>query len=401
MGKFFKGNPPFKTCPRCHRDKFGVLNVGDSSYTRRCSDCDFDAHFSLPKPRKKIIYLDQFAISLMVKVPFGRTPNADHWIRLRNVLERAIEWQAIVCPHSDNHERESWLDNRLGPDYENFYRHLSLNRSFKSPFDIQSFQIYDALRIFENDSPCSSWPRWHYFLENDPDVWHDFFYMTVNLNKTRQKDLNRQAKNALAEQTRRLTDYFRTSGKSFEDQYKLEVNQQGKNIVLMYTRDEKRRAESKTPEELAEALMEGSIYSETVRHIMRYLTRCGYSDENLATRTVDFLFSPVFKDINVVRLTAALWAGIARKVSLKEAEVKASDYNDVELISHYGPYCDAMLIDRRMKDLLLSNPVKDKVCLATKFFSAGNLNELCDFIEKSIDHIPLDVAQHVPDVYMQ
>ena len=134
---------------------------------------------------------------------------------------------------------------------------------------------------------------------------------------------------------------------------------------------------------------------------MRYFAKRGYTGEDLAKRMCAFLFSPTFEEIDIVRITAALWAGIARKVSLREAKVRASDYNDVELIAHYAPYCDAMLVDRRMKDLLTTNPIKDKLALRTKFFTAANIDELVELVEFAIRDIPVSVAKVVPEVYSQ
>jgi transcription elongation factor Elf1 len=64
---------PFKTCPHCGAEEFGILGVGHEMYTRRCRACWFKAHGALPPLSRKVVYIDQFAISDMMK-----TLNAEH-----------------------------------------------------------------------------------------------------------------------------------------------------------------------------------------------------------------------------------------------------------------------------------------------------------------------------------
>ena len=68
---------------------------------------------SFPVLKKKIIYLDQFAISEMMKAFNPKTP-AFHkidrfWKVLFCKLDRLLRLQAICCPDSDFHEDESLL----------------------------------------------------------------------------------------------------------------------------------------------------------------------------------------------------------------------------------------------------------------------------------------------------
>lgn len=60
-------NPPFIRCPDCGQEKFGVLMICDRHYVRRCIHCWFDKSFPLSPVRKKLIYLDQFVISNVMK----------------------------------------------------------------------------------------------------------------------------------------------------------------------------------------------------------------------------------------------------------------------------------------------------------------------------------------------
>jgi hypothetical protein len=66
-------SPPWKTCPACGKDKFGVSIISGSRLMRRCRDCWHKQDYPLPKLRKKIIYLDQFVISNLMKLKNSAT----------------------------------------------------------------------------------------------------------------------------------------------------------------------------------------------------------------------------------------------------------------------------------------------------------------------------------------
>ena len=60
---------PFQTCPGCGAaETFGILRVGGETMQRRCKACQFSLDEMLPAIDKKVIYLDQFAISEFYKV---------------------------------------------------------------------------------------------------------------------------------------------------------------------------------------------------------------------------------------------------------------------------------------------------------------------------------------------
>ena len=67
-------SPPFIICPKCNQELFGVISIRNNSYSRRCKNCLYPvgtnrtADYYLPNLNKKVIYLDQFAISEMMKV---------------------------------------------------------------------------------------------------------------------------------------------------------------------------------------------------------------------------------------------------------------------------------------------------------------------------------------------
>ncbi len=99
-------SPPWKTCPACGKDNFGVVIISGSELVRRCRDCSHKRDYKLPKLRKKIIYLDQFVISNLMKLKNPATKGhaavaADpFWRELHCLLFQLRHLQMICCPDS-------------------------------------------------------------------------------------------------------------------------------------------------------------------------------------------------------------------------------------------------------------------------------------------------------------
>ena len=106
-------------------------------YCRRCRHCFWPpvtepgaAHFPLPKLDKKIIYLDQFAISNMMKALNPRTRAHQQgkvdgwWLALFERLDSLCKLQFIVCPSSAIQTEESLVTPYHGA-LERMYEQLS------------------------------------------------------------------------------------------------------------------------------------------------------------------------------------------------------------------------------------------------------------------------------------
>jgi hypothetical protein len=81
---------PLKQCPKCRAEKFGLAGVGPDSYSLLCTACRYHSRIGLPRLQKRVIYLDQLAISnlmfaldpetaqlITVLIPSGWTSSID------------------------------------------------------------------------------------------------------------------------------------------------------------------------------------------------------------------------------------------------------------------------------------------------------------------------------------
>lgn len=106
---------PYIACPKCKKINFGVLIMTSSrdGYTRRCKECWHTQHFPLPKLEKKVLYLDQFAISHLMMALNSKLGKKDKiekfWLTFFEKLEKVHRLQLLECPDSTFHQTESQL----------------------------------------------------------------------------------------------------------------------------------------------------------------------------------------------------------------------------------------------------------------------------------------------------
>ena len=124
--------------------------ISGQGYTKRCKECWFTEGYDLPSLNKKVIYLDQFVISEMMKAlkrrEEGREPD-QFWLKLFEKLDRLTKLQLIICPDSNFHYEES-LHYEF-EDHKQMYEHLSHGITFYDKATIERFQVEQAFRRFK------------------------------------------------------------------------------------------------------------------------------------------------------------------------------------------------------------------------------------------------------------
>jgi len=399
MGKyFFKSRAPFLQCPKCKSRSFGILNVGGVHFVRRCNKCDFSQTFKLPKPNKKLVYIDQYAISFDVKAKIGRAHKK--WPEVKRALERALHMEAIACPYSEFHEEESSLEKHLAKELRNTYKRFARGEAFQPRVYIELAQIARALKRFVKEPEKNSLPEWQDVLHRDPHVWTSDIYVTLSTEQARAVEATaRQVKAQISTKLNDLNKVFVEAKKSFAEQYTLEAQQVGINMMKIYKAEIARLMTCKSPAEMIVAKMDGCVFADQVEYILKFFCDRGADFHGKWKSTVGFLMSQDFFDIDYVRINSALWAGLARRVGIGQATVAIGDYNDVPILSHYAPYCDAMLIDDGMRSLLTTNPVKDCLKLKTKFFSPNCFDEFIAYLNGVVSGLPQNIKTTVLEIH--
>src|SRR5882762_6382654 len=144
---------PYLRCPKCSAKDYGVLSVSDIRCERRCRACWYTATVYLPEIKKKIVYVDQFAFSNIMKFlnpevkGHQRVVAEPFWKELFEILGIVCHLQLVACPDSREHQHES-LTSPFYKALKHTYEHFSGGVSFHDAETIRIRQIADLARAW-------------------------------------------------------------------------------------------------------------------------------------------------------------------------------------------------------------------------------------------------------------
>lgn len=186
-------SPPFRDCPACGEEDFGVLMISGKRITRRCRSCWHDESATLPSLERKVVYLDQMVPSNIAKAldPVWRETRDNHdpyWVELFDTLDRLRSLQVLVCPASRIHEKESSV-TPYAEILRRLYEHLASGIEFEFPLMIYKAQLLEALDAeLTGRQPDYSRITRAQVLRGDLNAWEDRLRVAVHF-PTRDEEI--------------------------------------------------------------------------------------------------------------------------------------------------------------------------------------------------------------------
>lgn len=404
---------PYKRCPnpQCAAENaFGVsfLIEGSSGYTRECIKCGYQEGFNLPSIKKKILYLDQFVISNLVKLldkshPSHEKIKADpFWESLFIKLEAASKSQAIICPDSFHHKDESLtgiMDFRL---IKRLYEHFSHGKTFYPSVIIERNQIAQHFEGWlTNEKIKFDFNPENIAFEQDLHKWAVGLRISVGGNPYpgQIEDLQRTnitTKEQLAvlwarwqsetnvgfvertkEETLGLWKGMRDAANQFAERKALAMKK------IAAGEDYKLELDDFLPP------MSNDIIVELIRIARR---------KNIPETQIPSTIARYFNDVNSlleipqIRISSVILAGWAYRAALGKKNPPKSVV-DVQFISSYLPYCDALFVDKESALILKEFPKNAPSYLRlkefhAKVFSLNNKEEFLDYLDQLVAEIP-------------
>jgi len=401
-------SPPFIRCPKCDKDGFGVLMIRENSYWRRCRECfypsptDTPAIFSLPKLNKKVIYLDQFAISNMMKALYPKTKTHSKtvldtfWLKLFERLDSLCKLQLIICPSSGFHTNESLLSPYFQP-LKQMYDLLSHGVRFYSHDTIKRFQICEhASNWIQGKAEKQLYLNSQSVVYGNINAWQERLIFSFNLNYG-PKEID-DLRNARESIHGGLSDVFKRwqseKNRTFNDWFIEESMAFGRVSLGVYMDYLKRFVQISTG--LAKLTI-NDIFPppsiDLIHAIQSVFRDASINDSDIRHKTVEYLLSSSLKDVPFIKIYSMLYAALARKAATGRKEPPNQGMaNDIAFISILLPYCDAMLIDNECHTYLKEKPLCDEISYGTLVFSHNNREDFLTYmneieIKASKEHI--------------
>ena len=409
--------PPFVACPKCGGQEFGVHLIDGDRYLRRCRSCWHKQFLPLPQLRKKIIYLDQFVVSNLMKLDNPGLQRGDRlvketfWVDLRDLLMQLRKMQLICCPNSGSHEVESRI-SQFNDELKQTYEALSGAIHFYSFHEIGSHQIGElAVAWSENREPQFDFdPRGA--LTKDPHEWSERFYITFgNSPFVVPAELQQSRREVESHISWLFRDVWAKEKQTFKYWYDLERRgYQGYLCkAVMKSREERARVilafRPGVPPSLEDAAR--MMYSpeealhESLRHIMQFPR-----DGGLRSLDERNKLEKSFGDANriseapFVKLQALMYASLAMRAASGQKELpNEGTATDIETVAHLLPYCDAMLMDNGCRSLLLDVPKELRPADVAKVFSPNIREEFMTYLRSIRDSATPEHLAALREVY--
>lgn len=408
---------PYIKCPKCGKNSFSVAIICDHHYFRRCTECFYPDYYkgergvkySLPKLNKKVIYIDQFAISNMMKflnpsVKSHEKVKSDiFWGKLFGKLNTLCKLQLIVCPDSDMHETESLL----APYYKSLkrmYELFSHGISFQSHETIKLFQIIGQFNIWIGDIKKYDL-NIQDIISKEINVWQDRF--NISINRDNPQSLIEEIRTNRDKVDDYVKDIFakwqKDKNKDFDYWYKEEKKSEARTLIELYQKNLERLLKMSyglipfEPDAVFPGFANKVFYA-----IKDRLKRKGISEEkDINKKLIEFLYSETFEDAPYIKITSMLYAAMTRRAAHKGRKKPPGRgfLNDVKIISTLLPYCNAMFIDNECRSLLLENPLCDDINYGTKVFSLSNKKEFLDYLNEIKQSASEEHMKAVGEVY--
>ena len=374
--------PPFLTCPFCRAGAaFGILSIGSKILTRRCRMCRFENSEPLPSVEKDVIYLDQNALSEIFKIKSGSrrpgAPNESFWKAVEQALDRAILLQQVVCPQSDIHIDETIV----------FHSADDLLIAHEMLGDIK-FRRSSAI-IADQE-----WPFFEAYLEGAPPPTISFAVDDIlrgkrngwlpNLHITAQFDWSHMAtgvrkhRSATADRMNALSREWASKKPTF-------------NVALQHELDSYGPA-------LQNAIESNHNIKMRFWAMKSHLEEKGIKAREAEKIVFDFWHWEGNEHQPENRISSYLFAALARQFAAGREKLPSPGMiNDIRAVSVYGPYVNAMFLDRECANLV--QEVKSYVPIRAEIFSTKTGDAFLTYLDQLAERASPEVRARAGEVY--
>ena len=399
---------PYLRCPKCRAEEYGVLSVSDTRCHRRCRACWYTATVYLPEIKKKIVYVDQFAFSNIVKFlspevkGHQRVAAEPFWKELFEILGVVCHLQLVACPDSREHQYES-LTSPFYKALKHTYEHFSGGVSFHDAETIRIRQIANLAKAWLQDEPIN----FDFSAESISSArlyeWSGRIFITVDgvLPGTVDELRARRGKTHLGLQE--VFEQWQREKKSFREVFAAEKDAYGRGLIQIYVEDYRKRAQ------IAVMMMRGQMppleavlpsRTENLVTNLQFIFQQEVGKEQGNAKLAEFFKSGAINEAPFNRIGAAMYASLAAKAAAGQKEVpNQGTATDVNIVSTLLPYCDAMFVDNKCRALLQDVPKDYALPYACKVFSPRTGADFIRYLTEIRDSVTPEHLKLIEEVY--
>lgn len=386
-----------------------MLHVSRHVAHARCTTCFGDWQWALPPIRKRVIYIDQNALSDMMKAlnPASRGHGKVDpvWLELYRRLARLVQMQVVVCPVSEYHERESRFAAPMQAALERLSVHLADGIRFKLSQEIEDDQIAECVAAWlDGDETPAADVRPERAVRGDLTDWGELLNISVSsarwpefTQEERQDRLDRHTEFV----DRVIADWQTGPARTFSEVFEHEADAYGETIISEYAKYfSAQRATPPNYEQLLNLSLSPAV--RVMNLVCARISESGIPDDQVAQSALTFLRSTALRRVPFNRISALLHAALAMRFAEPRGQRKPPSpghFTDVNAIAHFLPSCEAMFLDNGMRALLTDNRVAAEVGYQTRIFSKATIDEFFAYLDEVEANVPAVHRAAVVDTY--
>jgi hypothetical protein len=178
-------------------------------------------------PNKKVIYLDQLAISGIFKVKSGIRSvgdrNFETWQRVERAVNRASLLQCAIFPQSSIHRDETIVWEH-GNELTIAHEMLGGETKFKDHHDVELAQILEFAQAYVDKSQPHVSFNVDDILEGDRNSWLPDLHITADMDWSAVADEVRASASSTASEWKLLYETWKEKKPTFEQVFANELN---------------------------------------------------------------------------------------------------------------------------------------------------------------------------------
>ena len=290
--------------------------------------------------------------------------NQGYYRKLFEQLDRLSKLQLAVFPNSPVQDSESAVDTRY-EKLRTVFRHLSHGVGLVRPeaiFHKQLLRAYRGWLVGEAPVPLDR----DAVFTGERNGWND--RLRVELNYT-LPGYAEALRNISATRTQHIQQVCHHWQQASDFDFDLVFAGELREVVLGPWRqfmDYQQRLFA--AENVGGAVDISTLYppeaSSLISHMLGDLPRTASQPDTRLQRIQEFFHSDAARSVPYARVCALFWAAFARDVRQgrkPENFPGASVFNDVDLIAAYGPFCDAMFMDKQISHLASQGGLREQL----------------------------------------
>ena len=360
----------------------------------------------LPELSKKVVYLDQFAISEIYKVKSGRRRQQSGAQAFREdvmaQVDRTYLLQQVIFPGSNIH-RDETIVSPWASELALAHEMLSGDVSFENYEDVERSQVFEYAEAYLDDrvAPALSFEV-DQILEGERNDWLPDIHITASMDYGAFADGIRRQRDETDASCSELWKRWIAQKPTFDQVFAHEFSDfsNAKKGALRFAAEQAQAAlEVYDTSEFLNRITHPVM--EEFKQLKQLFKNHEIADADLVSSVYAFWEWPENKSMPVHRISAYLFAALSRRlVSGGQRKLPSKGMmNDIRAISTYGPYVDAMFIDNGCASLLSEEPLRSEVKLKARIFSPTTGAAFLQYLKDLDAQTPSEVRARAEEIY--